>query len=57
MVSQEQLGYVYGEGPFERRGQVLTFERHRQTHRHTKTTFTRCGGNFVSARQIMASPL
>ncbi len=45
------------EGFFEHTGQMLTFNRHRQTHRDTKTTFTRCGGSPVSARQIMASPL
>ena len=45
------------EGLFERTGQMLTFNRRRQTHRDTKTAFTRCGGSSVSARQIMASPL
>lgn len=46
------------EGDFIRTsGQMLTSSRRRQTHRHAKTTFTRCGGRFVPARQIMASPL
>ena len=45
------------EGPVEHRGEVLTFNRRRQTHRYTKATFTRCGGSPVSAGKIMASPL
>lgn len=45
------------EGSFEYWGQVLTFHRRRQTHRHTKATFTRCVGSSVSAGEVMASPL
>ena len=45
------------EGPFEHTGQVLTSNCRRQTHGDAKTTFTRCGGSSVSARQIMAGPL
>lgn len=37
--------------------QVLTFNRRRKAHRHKKTVLTRCGGNYVSTRQIMAGSL
>ena len=47
----------FEESPSGHTGQMLTSNRRRQTHRHTKTTFTRCGRSFVSAREVMASPL
>lgn len=55
--ARNSWGRSHREYSFEHMGQMMTFNRCRQTHRHTKTTFTRCSRSSVSARQIMASPL
>lgn len=48
--ARNSWGRFNEKGPFGHIGQMLTSNRRRQTHGHTETTFTRCGGGFVSAR-------
>ena len=45
------------KGTSQKFGAHADMPRRRQTYRDTKTTFTRCGGSFVSARKVVASPL